>query len=63
MIVGYTYGFMCSSQKADKIREGKLKVLKDMGIALTESEMEIFNKLATQRQIDDFMANIFRTRL
>lgn len=49
--------------KANKYREGKLKVLKDMGITLTESERETFNKLTLPRQIDDFMSNIFRTRL
>ena len=49
--------------KANKFKEGKLKVLNDMGITLTESEREIFDKLTIPRQIDDFMSNIFRTRL
>ena len=46
--------------KANKYREGKLKMLEDMGIALTESEMEAFNKLTIQRQIDNFTRQIIK---
>ena len=46
--------------KANKYREGKLKMLKDMGIALTESERETFNKLTIQRQIDNFTRQIIK---
>lgn len=60
MIYQYTIGAQCPSYKANEFREGKLKLLNDFGIALTESERETFDKLETPRQIDEFYCTIIR---
>lgn len=53
----------CSLYKANEFREGKLKLLADFDITLTESEREIFNTITSQRQIEEFIRNIIRNRL
>ena len=45
---------------ADKFKEGKLKLLKDFDITLTESEMEIFDTLYIPREIEEFIREIIR---
>lgn len=50
----------CSLYKTNEYREGKLKLLKEFGISLTESEMETFNTLTSPREIDKFYSNIIR---
>lgn len=55
-----TIGAQCPLYKAEELREGKLKLLKDFGITLTESEMETFNTLTSPREIDKFYRNIIR---
>lgn len=62
MIVGYTYGFMCPSRKADEIREEKLKLLSDFCITPTESEMEILNGLSTEREMERFIRAVINSR-
>ena len=56
-------GVACSTYKANEFREGKLKLLKDFGISLTESEREIFDTLVIAREIEEFVCDIFRDRL
>lgn len=63
MIVGYTYGFMCPSRKADEIREEKLKLLRDFCITPTESEKEILSGLSTEREMDAFVKDMIRIHL
>ena len=50
-------------QKANKLREEKLKLLEDFGISLTESEREIFNTITSPRQIENFVKDIIHNRL
>lgn len=63
MGVGYVSGISCPPFKANEFREGKLKLLKDFDIALTESEMETFNTLTSPRQIEKFVRDIINNRL
>jgi hypothetical protein len=63
MQMQYVLGNKCLVYKADKFREGKLKILKDFGITLTEREMEIFNTLTTTRQIENFVSELIKHRL
>ena len=63
MQMQYAIGERCLVYKADKFREGKLKMLKDFGITLTEREMEIFNTLTVARQIENFVSEIIKTHL
>jgi hypothetical protein len=51
-----------SLYKANEFREGKLKLLKDMEIELTESERETFNTLTSPRQIEKFIREIVNNR-
>ena len=60
MGVGYVSGIACPIYKANEYREGKLKLLKDFGINLTESERETFNTLTSPREIDKFYRDIIR---
>lgn len=53
----------CSLYKLNKFREGKLKLLKDFDITLTESEMETFDTLTSPRQIEKFIREIINNRL
>ena len=53
----------CSLYKANKFREGKLKLLEDFDISLTESERETFNTITSPRQIENFIRDIIRNRL
>lgn len=53
----------CALYKADKFREGKLELLKDFDINLTESEMETFNTITSPRQIEKFIREIINNRL
>lgn len=53
----------CSLHKANKFREGKLKLLKDFDISLTESEMKTFHALTFIREIDEFYRDMIRNRL
>ena len=59
----YVSGIACPPFKANEYREGKLKLLKDFGISLTESERETFNTLTSPREIDQFYSNIIRNCL
>lgn len=52
-----------SLYKANEFREGKLKLLADFKIDLTESERETFNTLTSPRQIENFVREIIRNRL
>ncbi len=63
MGIGYVSGISCQPFKANEFREGKLKLLKDFEITLTESEMETFNSLNTPRQIEKFIREIINNRL
>lgn len=63
MIYQYTIGAQCPSYKANEFREGKLKLLNDFGIALTESERETFDKIESPRQIEKFVKGIIHNRL
>ena len=56
-------GAACPPYKANEFREGKLKLLEDFGITLTESEREIFDTLVFAREIENFICDIFRNRL
>ena len=58
----FVSGAACPLYKANEYREGKLKLLKDFGIALTESEREIFNTLTSPREIDKFYRDIIISR-
>lgn len=60
MGIGYVSGVACPPFKANEYREGKLKLLKDFGITLTESEKETFNTLMSPREIDKFYRDIIR---
>lgn len=60
MGVCYASGIACPPFKANEYREGKLKLLKDFDIALTESERETFNTLTSPREIDKFYRDIIR---
>ena len=42
--------------------EGKLKLLQDFHITITEREMEIFNTLNTPREIEKFVRDIIISR-
>ena len=53
----------CALYKANEFREGKLKLLKDFEIELTESEKETFNTLTSPRQIEKFIREIIKNRL
>ena len=53
----------CSLYKANEFREGKLKLLEDFNITLTESERETFNTLTSPRQIEKFVREIINNRL
>lgn len=59
----YVIGEHCIAYKANKFREGKLKMLKDFGITLTEREEKYFNTLTTPRQIEKFVRIIISNRL
>ena len=59
----YTIGAQCPPYKANEFREGKLKLLEDFEITLTESEMETFNTLTFPRQIEKFIREIINNRL
>ena len=63
MITQCTIGKQCPLYKANEFREGKLELLKDFEIALTEREMESFVKLTSPREIEKFIRNIIRNRL
>lgn len=63
MTCQYTIGMQCPLYKANEFRKGKLKLLKDFKITLTESEMETFNTLTSPRQIEKFIRDIIRNRL
>lgn len=45
-----------------KYIEGKLKVLSDMCITLTEREMETLNTFSTPRQIETYIRTIINNR-
>ena len=45
-----------------KYIEGKLKVLSDMCITLTEREMQTLNTLDTPRQIENYIRKIINNR-
>lgn len=45
-----------------KFIEGKLKILKDMKIALTEREMEMLYSFSSPRQIEGFIRAVFISR-
>jgi hypothetical protein len=60
MGIGYVSGISCPPFKANEYREGKLKLLKDFDITLTESERETFNTLTSPREIDKFYRDIIR---
>lgn len=49
----------------DKVKcvEGKLKLLSDMHITLTGSEMQTLDSLNTPRQIEKFIREIIHNRL
>lgn len=63
MLIHKAIGTQCSYYKADKFREGKLKLLKDFEIELTESEKETFNTITSPRQIEKFIREIIKNRL
>lgn len=63
MGVGYVSGIACPPFKASEFREGKLNLLKDFDISLTESERETFNTLTSPRQIEKFVREIISNRL
>lgn len=63
MSVQRIIGIQYPLYKANEFREGKLKLLKDFEIELTESERETFNTLTSPRQIEEFIRNIIRNRL
>lgn len=48
--------------KTNKFREGKLKLLEDFDITLTERERETFNTLTSPRQIEKFIREIVNNR-
>lgn len=52
-----------SLYKANEFCEGKLKLLTDFEITLTESERETFNTLTSPRQIEKFIREIINNRL
>jgi hypothetical protein len=62
VIVQHTIGAQCPTYKVNEFREGKLKLLKDMEIELTESERETFNTLTSPRQIEKFIREIVNNR-
>ena len=62
MIVGYTYGYMIPSKKADEIREEKEELLRDFCIALTASERETLNSLTTERDMERFVRAVVNSR-
>lgn len=45
-----------------KFIEGKLKVLSDMNIALSEREMEMLHSFSTPRQIENFIRAVIISR-
>ena len=45
-----------------KCIEGKLKLLSDMGITLTEREMETLDTMDTPRQIETYIRSIIKSR-
>lgn len=53
----------CSLYKANEFREGKLKLLEDFDITLTERERETFDTLTSPRQIEKFIREIINNRL
>ena len=63
MLIQNAIGIQCSRYKANEFREGKLKLLKDFEITLTEREMETFNALTSPRQIEKFIREIISNRL
>ena len=63
MKLQYAIGEQCLVYKANEFREGKLKMLKDFGITLTEREREIFDTLIVARQIENFVKEIINNRL
>jgi hypothetical protein len=52
-----------SLYKTNEFREGKLKLLEDFDITITESERETFNTLTSPRQIEKFIREIINNRL
>lgn len=62
MIYQNAIGAQCPLYKANEFREGKLKLLEDFEITLTESEMETFNTLTSPRQIEKFIRKIINSR-
>lgn len=60
MIYQQTIGAQCPVYKANEFKEGKLKLLNDFEVTLTESEMETFNSLYTPREIEKFIRDIIR---
>lgn len=62
MIYQQSIGAQCPLYKANEFREGKLELLKDFEITLTESEMETFNSLTSPRQIEKFIREIISNR-
>ena len=63
MLIHNPIGITCSYYKANEFREGKLKLLADFEIDLTESERETFNTLTSPRQIEKFVREIINNRL
>ena len=63
MLIHNAIGIQCSYYKANEFREGKLKLLADFDITLTESETETFNTLTSPRQIEKFIREIIHNRL
>ena len=62
MKMKYVIGEHCLTYKADKFREGKLELLSDFCITLTEREMIDFNALKTPREIEKFVRDIINNR-
>ena len=62
MIYQTTIGAQCPSYKADEFREGKLKLLSDFCITLTEREMIDFKALNSPREIEKFVRDIINNR-
>ena len=63
MVYAYVLGAACPAYNADKFRQGKLKLLKDFDITLTESERETFDTLQLPREIENFVRDIIKNRL
>ncbi len=62
MKTSYAKYIQVGSFDKGKFIEGKLKLLDDMCITLTEREMEMLNAFATPRQIENFIRAIIISR-